>query len=101
MSRVEQDLPPRGSARKPAAAAPLPEEDGLLAALKATRLRLAQEEGVPLYVIFSNATLADMVRLRPRSREEFLLVSGVGEVKARKYADAFLETLAQAEESEG
>lgn len=101
MSRVEQDLPPRGSARKPAAAAPLPEEDGLLAALKATRLRLAQEEGVPLYVIFSNATLADMVRLRPRSREEFLQVSGVGEVKARKYADAFLETLAQAEEGGG
>ena len=51
--------------------------------------------GVPLYVIFSNATLADMARRRPTDLEGFLEVSGVGEVKARKYGKAFLRTLAQ------
>lgn len=48
-------------------------------------LQLARQEEVPLYVIFSNATLADMARRRPQTMEEFLSVSGVGEVKARKY----------------
>ncbi len=78
----------------PAPAAAQPVEDSLMAALKATRWKLAQEEGVPLYVIFSNATLADMARRRPRTIEEFLEVSGVGQVKAEKYGRAFLQTLA-------
>lgn len=77
-----------------------PEDEGLMAALKATRLQLARQEEVPLYVIFSNATLADMARRQPRTMEEFLSVSGVGEVKARKYGAAFLETLARAEKGE-
>lgn len=43
-----------------------PEDQELMAALKATRLQLARQEEVPLYVIFSNATLADMARRRRR-----------------------------------
>lgn len=48
-----------------------------------------------MYVIFSNATLADMARRRPQTMEEFLSVSGVGAVKARKYGAAFLAVLAR------
>ena len=71
-----------------------PEEDsGLLAALKALRFRLAQEAGVPAYVVFSNTTLADMAALRPLSMEEFLQVSGVGRVKAERYGQAFLQAI--------
>ena len=70
----------------------------MLTALKQTRRDLAEREGVPLYVIFSNATLADMARRRPTDLEGFLEVSGVGEVKARKYGKAFLRTLAQVQE---
>ena len=77
-----------------------PEDQELMAALKATRLPLARQEEVPLYVIFSNATLADMARRRPQTMEEFLSVSGVGEVKARKYGAAFLAVLARAEKEE-
>ena len=77
-----------------------PEDQELMAALKATRLQLARQEEVPLYVIFSNATLADMARRRPQTMEEFLSVSGVGEVKARKYGAAFLAVLARAEKEE-
>lgn len=88
--------------RKRSASAPgAPLSDGaerVLTALKQTRRDLAEREGVPLYVIFSNATLADMARRRPASMEDFLEVSGVGEVKARKYGKAFLRTLARVQE---
>ena len=57
------------------------------------RFRLAQEAGVPAYMIFSNAVLADMAALRPMNLEEFLQVSGVGKVKAERYGSAFLEAV--------
>lgn len=70
-------------------------EEGLLSALKALRTRLAQEAGVPAYVIFSNAVLADMAEKRPRTMPEFLDVSGVGEIKAGRYGGAFIKTIAE------
>ena len=90
--------PAPGSAAGKGAGGPV--DSALMEALKATRLRLARLEGVPVYVIFSNATLADMARRQPRSRAEFLAISGVGERKAEKYAAAFLETLRQGAEEE-
>ena len=70
------------------------EADGsLLSALKALRFRLAREAGVPAYVVFSNAALADMAALRPLDMEEFLRVSGVGRVKAERYGQVFLEAI--------
>ncbi len=68
-------------------------DSGLLAALKALRFRLAQEAGVPAYVVFSNATLTDMAALRPLNMEEFLQVSGVGRVKAERYGGTFLKAI--------
>ena len=65
----------------------------LLMALKALRSRLAKEEKVPAYVIFSNATLEDMAGKAPKTMEQFLEVSGVGEVKARRYGKAFLDEI--------
>ncbi len=67
----------------------------LLAALKATRNRLAKEENVPAYIVFSNATLSDMAAKEPRSIKDFLEVSGVGRVKASRYGQAFLDTINQ------
>ena len=91
---AETAAPRKRSASAPGA--PLSEgAERVLTALKQTRRDLAEREGVPLYVIFSNATLADMARRRPTDLEGFLEVSGVGEVKARKYGKAFLRTLAQ------
>ena len=65
----------------------------LLAALKELRARLAQETSVPAYVIFSNATLADMAAKQPLSVAELLEVSGVGEVKAERYGKDFLTVI--------
>ena len=70
-------------------------EDDLLSELKALRSRLAQEAGVPAYIIFSNAALNDMAEKKPRTMREFLEVSGVGEIKAGRYGEAFLKTIAE------
>ncbi len=68
-------------------------EDPLFVALRALRRRLAEEEGVPPFVIFSDATLHDMVERRPTTQTGFLAVAGVGRVKAERYGEAFLEVV--------
>lgn len=67
----------------------------IFSALRSLRTKIAAEEGVPPYVVFSNATLEDMTEKLPHSRREFLCVSGVGEKKADKYAERFLAVVAQ------
>lgn len=92
--RVEsrQEAKKQTGSKRPAAAAP--EAEGLYAALKAVRYQIAQEEKVPAYIIFSNATLLDMAAREPRTMAEFLEVSGVGEVKAARYGKTFLAAIA-------
>ena len=63
-----------------------------------TVAELAKAEGVPAYVVFSNATLADMAVKRPENMDEFLEVSGVGEYKAARYGKAFLKAIREWEE---
>ncbi|MDR1108052.1 MAG: DNA helicase RecQ [Spirochaetaceae bacterium] len=67
--------------------ADIPEE--LFARLKELRNRLAQDARLPSYIIFSDASLRDMCRKQPETREQFLSVSGVGAVKMEKYGDLF------------
>ncbi len=62
----------------------------LLEALKALRTKIAKEENIPLYIVFSNATLQDMARKAPTTLEALLTVSGVGKYKADRYGEAFL-----------
>jgi ATP-dependent DNA helicase RecQ len=71
----------------------VPSDDPLLLALKALRTRLAKEEAVPAYVIFSDRSLIDMAQRRPATRSAFAGVHGVGQAKLDRYADAFLAVL--------
>ena len=84
----------------PAAGADLQEGGPLYEELRALRRQLAQEAKIPPYMIFSNAALEDMARRRPRDMAGFLMVSGVGEVKAKKYGKAFLQKLMEWDERE-
>jgi ATP-dependent DNA helicase RecQ len=68
-------------------------EEALFLRLKALRGNLAREAALPAYAIFSDASLRDMCRKKPRSREAFLDVSGVGAVKLEKYGDSFLAAI--------
>ena len=80
--------------KKLAAESALSERDNdLLVRLKAKRMAIAREIAKPAYVVFSDATLIDMAEKRPADREEMLGVSGVGEVKFKKFGDAFLEII--------
>ncbi|MEO0425051.1 MAG: DNA helicase RecQ [Pseudomonadota bacterium] len=71
-----------------------PEDERLWEALRSTRKQLADERGVPSYVIFSDATLADMLTRRPTDAQTLLAVSGVGQFKLEQYGEQFLEVLA-------
>ena len=58
--------------------------------LKALRSEIAREEKVPPYLIFSDKTLEHMGVLKPKSKEEMLQVTGVGQYKFEKYGRRFL-----------
>jgi len=65
----------------------------MLEKLKEVRRRIADEGRIPAYVVFSDASLLDMCRKHPLTDKEFLEVSGVGEVKLKRYGDEFLGAL--------
>jgi ATP-dependent DNA helicase RecQ len=69
-------------------------EPGLFESLRNLRRDIAHERGVPAYVLFSDATLRDMARLRPRSPAALLSVHGVGERKLSDFGQRFLERIA-------
>lgn len=62
-------------------------------ALRACRKQLADEQGVPPYMIFHDATLMEMMEYQPTDQEQLLKVSGVGESKLEKYGDEFLKVI--------
>lgn len=68
----------------------------LFEALRTLRREIAQEENKPPFMIFSDATLRDMIRVKPTSLEQLLDVSGIGQHKLNQYGKQFLEVLQQA-----
>jgi len=88
--------------RKLAASAPGLEtaaDRALFEELRVLRKRLADERGVPPYVIFGDATLLEMSRRRPASEAELLDISGVGQVKLERHGGDFLAAIAAAGET--
>ncbi len=61
--------------------------------LRALRMEIAKEEKVPPYIVFSDKTLTHMCIVKPKTKEEMLTVSGVGEYKFGKYGERFLEKI--------
>ncbi|MBD7907981.1 DNA helicase RecQ [Sporosarcina gallistercoris] len=71
----------------------LTENDPLFEQLRQLRRQLAQEAGVPPFVIFSDKTLKDMAMKKPATSAEFLDVVGVGQTKLEIYGEAFIEEI--------
>ena len=69
------------------------ESRALFDALRARRRELAEEQRVPPYVIFHDASLVEMAERRPRSLDEFAAIPGVGATKLERYGAAFLEII--------
>jgi ATP-dependent DNA helicase RecQ len=68
-------------------------DPGLFEALRDLRKQLADREQVPPFVVFSDATLAEMAARRPRDAQGLLSVNGVGQVKMERYGEDFLALL--------
>ncbi|MGG0644684.1 DNA helicase RecQ [Sporosarcina gallistercoris] len=71
----------------------LTEDDPLFEQLRQLRRQLAQEAGVPPFVVFSDKSLKDMAMKRPATPAEFLDVVGVGQTKLEIYGEAFIEEI--------
>jgi len=73
---------------------PAPSPDGeLFQRLRALRRALADAEGVPAYIVFSDAVLTRMAAACPTDEAGFLAVPGVGPAKLARYGEAFLRVL--------
>ncbi len=98
---LRRDVTPvkRGRATKEERAARRPQpfaganEDPLWLALKARRMELAREQGVPPYVIFHDSTLLEILNRKPQTLDEMGQISGVGQAKLARYGEAFLEVV--------
>lgn len=82
-----KEKPSRGSAEN------YLKDDALFAKLKLLRLEIAKEEKVPPYIVFSDKTLTLISSAKPKSKDEMLSISGVGEFKFEKYGKRFLEII--------
>jgi ATP-dependent DNA helicase RecQ len=99
--RGEIDLPLRrdllitrkAAKTKKKVAAVAAEDSALWEALRDCRKRLADENNVPPYVIFHDASLMEMAASKPQNEADFLAVSGVGQAKLKRYGPDFLEVV--------
>ena len=69
-------------------------DEPLWQALRAARMAIAKEQGVPPYVIFHDATLLEILRSKPQTTSEMANVSGVGAMKLERYGPAFIKVIA-------
>ncbi len=69
------------------------EDEPLLEALRELRKNLSDEESVPPYVVFHDATLADLIEQRPSTLGEMLDITGIGQAKLQKYGQKILDVL--------
>lgn len=79
----------------------LSDDEVLFNQLRKVRRDFALVENVPAYVIFSDATLTEMVKDKPLNLSDLLLISGVGEHKLEKYGLAFLNALIDFNQPQG
>ena len=67
----------------------------LFESLRSLRKRLADEAGMPPYIIFNDASLWDMVQRQPTTLQEFATIVGVGQAKLARYGGQFVELIQQ------
>ncbi|MEO0808664.1 MAG: RecQ family ATP-dependent DNA helicase, partial [Cyanobacteria bacterium J06643_4] len=77
------------------------DETALMSELRILRKKLADEQGVPPYIVFADASLRQMAQQRPQSPDEFSAISGVGNRKLTQYGKPFTQTIRQFCEANG
>ena len=94
--REDRKLKTEKKKRRASAAALGPADQSLFEALRKRRKEIADQNDLPPYVIFHDATLMQMAEHRPTTEAELLSINGVGESKLERYGKAFLEIIAAA-----
>jgi ATP-dependent DNA helicase RecQ len=89
----ESVKPARG--RKSAKAVPAGSGNALFESLRSLRKRLADEAGMPPYIIFNDASLWEMAQRQPTTLQEFSTIVGVGQAKLARYGGQFVELIQQ------
>lgn len=69
------------------------EDTTLFSYLKSVRLTIAKDKGIPAYLVFNDASLKDMEKVKPTTDAEFLMVQGVGKQKLKDYGKTFIEAI--------
>lgn len=69
------------------------EDAGLFRELRKLRKQLAEEEGIPPYVVFNDATLLELAQFKPTTDDEMLMINGVGYRKLERFGEAFLDCI--------
>jgi ATP-dependent DNA helicase RecQ len=87
---------PTAHGRRPDSDALGAQAAALFEALRQQRLLIARAEGVPPFVVAADRTLREIAQARPRTLAELKLVHGIGEVKAARYGQRFLEVVERA-----
>lgn len=72
-----------------------PDEFTIFSLLREVRKELSQQEGVPVFALFSNEQLAQMVQRRCISKADLQAIEGIGEGKVEKYSERLLATLSK------
>lgn len=91
--QAEKDSPTSSKKKKPTSSTSELSSNPLFEKLRSLRRTIAQEENKPPFMIFSDATLKDMISIRPKKLDDLLLVSGVGQHKLGLYGERFLTAL--------
>lgn len=69
------------------------EQPGLFEQLRSLRAEIAAQRKIPAYMVFSDATLHDMAQKKPKTKNEMLMVKGIGDYKLKCYGEAFLKKI--------
>jgi superfamily II DNA helicase RecQ len=71
------------------------QEYALFDRLRTTRKELAEKQGVPVYAVFTNDQLANMIKNKAKTIKELTAVPGIGEARAKQYGETMLKVLAE------
>jgi ATP-dependent DNA helicase RecQ len=85
---------PAPAPRKAAASPPAPADPELVEFLRSWRRETARKDGVPAFMVLTDATLEDLARKRPAGIPGLLQVTGIGNAKSERYGEAILAALA-------
>jgi ATP-dependent DNA helicase RecQ len=93
IGQLKKEIPKSYSSKRGTPVFTDPEDEKLWKALKDKRKQLAEEQGVPPYIIFHDSTLQEILKIAPTSLEEFEDITGVGRLKLERYAPDFINVI--------